>query len=529
MNTPELSNPKKLRLDPFLFPWDTDFRFVLLTIAIISTSLFVFNWLFSSFNSTYFQEMILGCADTTGIVQNSGGTPQDQINQDATAARAAQVCLEPLEQRQATWALGGIAILLVVTGVVYWLTPLVLIRRQHLQLLAGEDAPEVLAYVEEQCAAMCLAEKPEVYWNPANLSISGQAFGRIGRRCLALTGGLVVQFHTDPPAAQAVVLHELSHFKNRDVDKTYLATSAWYAFVLCALIPFGITMIGYVQRAAFLIVFEFGWRLGALAVFVFLMRNAILRAREPYADVRASIYAGRTDALQRVLDAASQENAGTIKNLFSTHPTAQFRRTVLDNTLPLFSLGMGDALAAGMAASLASVSSIYRITELMPPNLEWLANWMYWLVFAPFAVGVLALSLWRAGFASVVANHAMPKFVGRYGSIFGLGIIVGLILEPQTAIFGFGTFTGGTYNMFFVLLQLVWCVTVVLSCCFIATWIRDSAHAWLSARAWTRPVTRLIIWVGVFIAVVWMLAWLSTLMTIASDGGMSMLYCLSVQ
>jgi hypothetical protein len=39
---------------------------------------------------------------------------------------------------------------------------------------------------------------------------------------VALGGGLVTQFYSDRPRFRAVVLHELAHLRNADVDKIYL-------------------------------------------------------------------------------------------------------------------------------------------------------------------------------------------------------------------------------------------------------------------------------------------------------------------
>lgn len=47
-----------------------------------------------------------------------------------------------------------------------------------------------------------------------------------------------VRYDTDPSAFRAVMLHELAHLRNRDVDKTYFTIGIWRAFVVVALIPF---------------------------------------------------------------------------------------------------------------------------------------------------------------------------------------------------------------------------------------------------------------------------------------------------
>ena len=53
----------------------------------------------------------------------------------------------------------------------------------------------------------------------------------------------MTQFYTDQPAFRAVLLHELAHLRNGDVDKTYLTLAIWRAFVAGALIPFALSSI----------------------------------------------------------------------------------------------------------------------------------------------------------------------------------------------------------------------------------------------------------------------------------------------
>jgi len=78
---------------------------------------------------------------------------------------------------------------------------------------------------------------------PLNPAKTGLAFGRVRRRYIALSGGLMTQFYTDQPAFRAVLLHELAHLRNGDVDKTYLTLAIWRAFVAGALIPFALSSI----------------------------------------------------------------------------------------------------------------------------------------------------------------------------------------------------------------------------------------------------------------------------------------------
>ena len=135
----------------------------------------------------------------------------------------------------------------------------------------------------------------------------GLAFGPPGRRELAFTGGLVPLAVRDRPAFRSIVLHELAHIRNRDVDLAYYAIGIWRALVVVAIIPFVVTLLDELLSDPG-IVGSFGWRLLALVPLVYLVRAGILRAREHDADVRAST---REPEIRRVLGAAADRERPT--------------------------------------------------------------------------------------------------------------------------------------------------------------------------------------------------------------------------
>ena len=93
-----------------------------------------------------------------------------------------------------------------------------------------------------------------------------------------------IYFATQPAVFDAIVLHELGHIRNRDIDQTYLAVAIWQAFVVAALLPMaGLLISGKLSPPAPLI-----WRAVVLALLVYLLRNSILRSREFGADARVA-------------------------------------------------------------------------------------------------------------------------------------------------------------------------------------------------------------------------------------------------
>jgi Zn-dependent protease with chaperone function len=158
------------------------------------------------------------------------------------------------------WALLGMGVLAVLAGAMYWAQPWWYRRRRRLVPLTSEDAPKVIERLEELRGR---AGVGSVTWlqQPLNFAPSAFAFGRVRRRIVAVTGGAVVSQARQPAVFDAIVLHELGHIRNRDIDQTYLAVAIWRAFAVTALLPMaGLLISGKLSPPAPLI-----WRTAVLA------------------------------------------------------------------------------------------------------------------------------------------------------------------------------------------------------------------------------------------------------------------------
>jgi hypothetical protein len=85
----------------------------------------------------------------------------------------------------------GIGMLVVVAGALYWIQPWWYRRRMHLTPLTSQEAPAVVKRLEQLHQR---AGTDPVLWplQPLNFQPSAFAFGRFGRRCVAVSGGAVV-------------------------------------------------------------------------------------------------------------------------------------------------------------------------------------------------------------------------------------------------------------------------------------------------------------------------------------------------
>ena len=138
------SSPHEPRLNPFVFPSDTDLRFVLLVVSVLGSSLYIYNWLYYLFFGTKFLEAHRRClASATAAYPNaSAGAIADH-----SAVFALERCIEPAEQAQFFWIVTGTALLLVVAVATYWVIPGLKIRRNRLVPLTDERAPGVGTYL----------------------------------------------------------------------------------------------------------------------------------------------------------------------------------------------------------------------------------------------------------------------------------------------------------------------------------------------------------------------------------------------
>ncbi len=394
-----------------------------------------------------------------------------------------------IEQAQIAWILCGVISLAVLASLLYWFYPWWIIQRRGLEPLTAEDSPELVTYLADLCRETKLHKPPRFVWSPLDSSNTGLAFGRIGLYYVALTGGLVTKYYTDRPAFRAVVLHEIGHLRNADVNKTYCTVALWRGFVVTTLIPFVILSFSQVISAHSTDSFLDMIRAGGLVALVYLTRNAVLRAREIYADVRASVWDGPTGALDRVLASLPWRYAGRWRLLMQLHPDKDERRRILIDTRGMFNQGPMEAFGAGVAAGVAFVnlsslaaSALVVINARVsagapltyPDNLPWIVSG---IIFASLAVGIIGTGVWRATFGELIRG-GMPRGVNKLGMALGLGLICGQQLSfyswvyldqngtlDYAAIFGF---------------NLVWSALLMASLILLLQWIRAAASAWFA-------------------------------------------------
>ncbi|MET9557209.1 M48 family metalloprotease [Streptomyces sp. NPDC006645] len=243
------------RIDERVLAAGTTSRFVLLTALALVASLSAMKnvnytisyWLTSEGNVLG----SVGCYYAAGADPN--GDPQETLLalRRPGVAEALDVCQRRFEHRLPLWpVLLELALLIAAVAVLYWVLPRWKGRRGKVVPLDRQIDPtgEVRRLVDELVAVAGLTRPPRVVVDPAAHTPSAVVFGRWRRYTVCLHGGLLVRRLADPAGFRGVVLHELAHIRNRDVDITYATVALWRVF-LAVLMPANVLIhAAYLRR-----------------------------------------------------------------------------------------------------------------------------------------------------------------------------------------------------------------------------------------------------------------------------------------
>lgn len=423
-NTREVEPPAAGR-DPFTLPTDTTFRFALLLLSIVGATLFI-HLIFYYLSPGNMLREIDALMRISAVESNQKqGRPPPSQDDPLLSKKAIDEKVNEVGLIKVGWAVCGQALLFGIGLALFHSYPRFKLWRDKLRPLTAEDATTELAeFLSELCRRAGVT--PAFVWNPLNRVSTAVAFGRRGRYYVALSGGLVTQFFTDRAAFRAVLLHELAHIRNADVGKTYFTIAVWRAFLLVALLP---ASAGLVWR---------GWGLGrqtikfpfqvlTITLLVYLTRNAVLRAREVYADLRAARWEGPDGALGRVLMALPNQRSPSWKRPFNVHPSPSDRHRALADQRALYKLGLWTTFGAGLAIPFA-LSNLFSL--LVSATMAGLAPPVFGLLLICSAVSlpvsvVVVLGVWRATLSRLNEGHSCMKGTWPVALTLGLGLLLG--------------------------------------------------------------------------------------------------------
>ncbi|WP_318212214.1 M48 family metallopeptidase [Streptomyces sp. SJL17-1] len=306
--------------------------------------------------------------------------------------------------------------------------------------------PELAAAVTGLLSGTGVRARVTFLADPLDPTISALAFGRAGRRQVVLSGGLIALYDRDRAAFRAVVLHELAHIRNRDIDIGFLTLIAWRTFgppmlmVTAVAVLLAPAMFGPEQIASIVV---FAVLLGLMGLLVTLLSSAVLRSRELYADARVCEWEGSTEGLRHLFTTYAAPGGslrptgrrGRLAELRRVHPTTGQRLLALGEGRPQPPPGFWDMAAVG-----AAVAFLFYLFELGPGggafrNTSSPTDWGELTGPASAALMLLVAVgtvVWRAA-----AWDGMPQ-ARTAGLGLGLGVCVSNLLATYVVWLGFG-------------------------------------------------------------------------------------------
>lgn len=326
------------------------------------------------------------------------------------------------------------------------------IRRHGLVTLPPSIEEPVARRVGHLSDEMGLAERPSLYLMPLRSDANAFVFGRNGRPALALTLGAALKAIRAPADFDVQAAHELAHVANRDLTVSLLARSVVRAFLWLVLPFYAILAIlepsaegtwrgvwGNVGQSASLVLNEV-LRVALAALLVLLARNAVIRARERYADLRAALVPHVREGFDALL--AERDSRPCWQLPFATSPQSEARRRGLTSSDDLFAPQTVTALAFGFALTSGVLVAVLFTNLWFYDSVIDLMARQAWgqftlLLFGPAAVLSLVFGAsltpiaWRSSYADLLRDRR-----SRVALKLALGASFGTVLGIFGAVFG---------------------------------------------------------------------------------------------
>jgi TPR repeat protein len=502
---------RRPRLNPFAFPSETTLRFVLLVIFVLCGSFRLYGEFKESdplakecVSHALWQLSKVDMSIPTNVDRNAETVKRDLM---PFLARCAA-----LMRPELVWKVGGMCLVVLGAALFYYLYPIWKLRTARLEHVSSSGLLELRNELHDIAQKAHLPDQVFV-WNPLATGLP-VVFGRRDKYYVSLSGSFVSQyFYRDRAAFRAIILHELAHIDNGDVHKTYLTMSLCLAFFTTAVAPAFFISFWHLAllrwwEATSLVLNSVLWT-GVIT----LSGLAVLRAREYYADVRASAW-DRESQMVRVLAGLLAPVRKGWRGYFQFHPYPEQRRRVVEDPSRLFRLGFADAFGIGIAAWFI-VGEVSSGAALFMPSDPWMMfvflssiKLVVPVVVFSFAIGAIGIGVWRTAFGSLLKGDPPSKGTGWLAVAFVTGTLPGLIISVADLVsqpFQEHPIPFSRWTLI-LLVQVLTDVGLLLPCLLIFRWLTQVVSAWfevvLRSRS-PRPIllasvgTTLILVVGV--------------------------------
>ncbi|MEU8185951.1 M48 family metalloprotease [Micromonospora carbonacea] len=421
-------------------------RFLLLSALVLITAVRLFERLNAVLFYAPSHDLLggIGCYLAAGEDPAGDHVANQQALQRPGVREALESCLDLPGQRDPVWPLVvEMGLLVVAAAVLYFVLPLWRSRPGRVVELDERIDPsgELRELVHGLVGVAGLTRPPRFVVDPAARTPGAVVFGRWGRYTVCLHGGLLVRRVEDPLGFRAVVLHELAHLRNRDVDITYATVALWRVFLV--VLPAGVLLsIAYLRPAAPSLFAAQNHRSSLqdlfatafLVVLVYLARAEVLRVRELHADLGAVQSGADPQAWHRDARPPRRPAARLLRWIsgpWRTHPDGTQRQLALSDPtrvfavprLPVFFTGVTVLVVVGTARSSQAVTQRVGIEPVTTAASA---------LGAALATAVVGAVLWQSAVHTPATSRPRAPAV-RTGFWFGAGLVTGeLALDRVT-------------------------------------------------------------------------------------------------
>ncbi|HET9909977.1 MAG TPA: M48 family metalloprotease, partial [Anaerolineales bacterium] len=394
--------PPRRRLNLFAFLPETDALFGMLIMASIWLALFLGPAFFLVFG---FESSLANTSFTTGGLE-------------ATRGYLPTICFSSI-------AISGV---LVVAAIFYFRHPYEIRQRRKIESISEKDQ-EIQAQVTH-LAIQSGIEPPKIEMPASGLrGTDAQAFGVGKMKRIALDGGLRILRKTKPDVFQAIIQHELAHFANQDIGKSYFSDALWKSIRLVIMLPFVIGLLGYILLAVYLgisndnlleqltgpiqsfagLIIQFG--------FVLVMAGSIwlrlLRTREFYADWRAVLWGAKNGLSKIFQEEVEKEKSNARFQLYRFHPEANERLAAIENIEILFRFSPMMIFLSGLLLSMLfvglyfSLAAVLAVAGVLQAIRDTSTGLVYWLARGTLWFGIISTFLVTLGLSGWLINGVL--------------------------------------------------------------------------------------------------------------------------
>ncbi|MEU9946602.1 M48 family metallopeptidase [Streptomyces lavendulae] len=416
---------------PFLLPSATLTAFVLLIVAVLAFSVIrqpAYYLLFTGGWRDLPTDPLHSCV-RQGIA--SVGGPAAAMDVWASGRRLPGVAEcsrdapKPLHSEAFLYNAG---LLVAATGLHYWLRATRQARRRGVRPITADNLPRLDAELLRLADRVIPGRRVHFLIDLLDPAANGVALGRIGQRYVILGRGVLSLLDRDQEAFEALVLHELAHLHNRDVDLTMITLGFFRVYSVLVFAPVALQSLLYVAFGVHQHFYAASFvQMSGLALLLVVARAQVLRSREYQADARVVEWQERTEPLTRLLRSDGKKGSAVgawalVRRLSDTHPTMTSRVRAVKNPAPLLAPGFGFALVLGACLVL-----------IWDPSTAPAALWSsdaIWKLWWPEPVTALLMVLLGLSVLRAALHQSLPRLHAlRWG--IPLGLVAGTAVSPM--------------------------------------------------------------------------------------------------